>query len=257
MSKKRAPFTSAPPPGRKAQHVELLRCGPKSLGPIMVNSREFGGTCIYWLRGRSCPHGEETCEGCELKLKHVWYGWLSCWHAEKRTNVIVEVTERCAEAINQYIKDYGTIRGALITLSRKNGKFNGPMSIVVVPSGVNPVDIPEPCDVDRHMDDLWDSPSESEKGKLTAPRNYAEPSEVLELRKAAKTKSYEATEEQLAVIAAHKARTDLDLAEAKKLVKPSMTCADITRMGLRREVAEALSKWLKQQRPKKTNGVKH
>jgi len=257
MNQKRAQFTSSPPPRKITHHIDLIRCGPKTLGPILVTSYEFGGTQVYYLRGRTQPHGEETCEGCELKIRHNWYGWISCWHAEKRCNVIVEVTDRCSDNINQFIADYGTIRGAMLTLTRKNGKFNGAMSATLIPSTLKPADIPEPCDVQQHMDDLWAAPSESEKGKIKAPRNYAEPNEVTELRRATKTKAYEPTEDQRAMIEANKARTALDLEAAKKLVRPEFTGADIVRLGLRREVAEALAKWHKARKKPATNGHKH
>lgn len=257
MSRKRAPFTPTPPPRKIAQHIDLVRCGPKSLGPYLVTSREFGGTQVFWLRGRSCPHSDQQCEGCELKLRHNWYGWLSCWNAEKRCNIIVEVTDRCAEAINQYITDYGSIRGAMLTLSRKNGKFNGPLSITLVPSALKPADIPEPCDVQQHLDDLWDAPSESEKGKLKSPRNYAEPKEVTELRAASRTKAYEPTDEQRAMIAANKARAEMDLEEAKKLVTKRMTRVEVRGLGVRPEVAKALCQWIKDKWPAETNGQKH
>lgn len=257
MPQKRAAFTPSPPPRKITHHIDLVRCGPKQLGPLLVTSHTFGGTQVYFLRGRTQPHGEETCEGCDLKIRHNWYGWLSCWHAEKRCNVIVEVTDRCSEAINQYITDYGTIRGAMLTLSRKNGKFNGAMSASLLPSTLKPADIPEPCDVQLHMDELWSAPSESEKGKLKAPRNYAEPTEVTELRAATRTKAYEPTDEQRAMIAANKARIGLDFEAAKKLVKTRMSRTEIAALGVRPEVAKALCQWIKDKWPAVTNGNKH
>ena len=254
MPQKRAAFTNSPPPRRVTTHIDLLRCGPNKLGPLLVTSYEFGGTQVYYLRGRTQPHGEEECEGCELKIRHNWYGWISCWDAVKRCNVIVEVTDRCSEAINQYITDYGTIRGAMITLSRKNGKFNGAMSAHLIPSTAKPADIPEPCDVQKHMDELWAAPSESEKGKLKAPRNYSEPTEVTKLRSAKRSPVYEATEDQLAMLKAHKSRIELDLEAAKKLVTPRHELQDLAKLGLRREVAEALVRWFKERKRPATNG---
>ena len=215
MPKKLIDWSETPSKKESRIRYDLIRCPKTSTGPWLITSEKHIGCQLYWMTGRSNPHLADqdngphlpptvVCPGCAADRAHRWNGWLCVYDERKLQHCILEITPYCLGPINEYILNVGTLRGARIRLFRPNGKFNGAINAEIMRSELTLPQIPQPFDLQAEMLALWEAPGKEKKVKLETPRVVEEPKEVKDLRKARKSTIYEATPEQLDMIAANR-----------------------------------------------------
>ena len=57
---------------------ELLRCGPTTLGPFVILSREALAVELHYWQGKSVPHLTINCPACHAKRPKRKIGRASC-----------------------------------------------------------------------------------------------------------------------------------------------------------------------------------
>lgn len=172
MSQTQGWTTETPKEALAAKH-KILRCPPVRLRPHIVLSHEILYTGIHWVSRRSIQcQGEATCEHCK-KQKPTWKGYLSVWLPESNVRYCLEITPPCFEPCGAYKQLYGTLRGSQITLTRRGVKENGRMSAELQPSGLPEPSLPQPIDVEETMRQAWDSPNKSDRQPMQVPRDTA------------------------------------------------------------------------------------
>lgn len=271
MTAARPAWADQPPAAQKSMNVDLVRCPTTSTGPWLITSPRHIGCQLYWLGGRSTPHTEsppnpdgtpapKICEGCIANKPHRWNGWLCVYDEKRLRHCILEITPNCLGPINEWLLQMGTLRGSRISLRRQNGKFNGRITADLSRSDLTDLQIAQPFNLGDELERLWQAPNRSTKPKLETPRIHEEPKPVTELRAAQRTKSYEPTDEQKEMLAAHRERKALTFAQAKRLVTPTMTRTAIKALGLDDDVCKQIGQWLRETNTpttKKNNGKAH
>jgi hypothetical protein len=81
------------------------------------------------------------------------------------------------DPLDSYANSFGNIRGALITIERTGKRANGPLQLHVERSEVPPAELPEPFNLKRLLEKLWETPTKNaeQKARIVIPGLY-EPS---------------------------------------------------------------------------------
>ena len=249
-------WQTAPPPEQRSASYDLIRCPPGSTGPWLITSKIHIGCQLFWMNGRSNPHLGTDCPGCAADKPHRWTGWLCVYDERRLRHCILEITPNCLGPINEHLLQCGSLRGARIRLFRANGKPNGRITAEIMRSELTLTQIPEPFDLPAEMQKLWQAPNKNNKPQLETPRVHAEAQGRTLLGTAKVSKVYEATDEQKAMLEAHKKKNATATANpAPPKMKP-FTAADMIAAGIRPQLAEAIASPDKKKQPTKTNGYK-
>lgn len=237
MTQKDGTWTTTPPARTAGTRNKILRCPAVRLRPLVITSHEVLYVGIHWVGGRSkpCP-GEKTCPHCREQYP-TYKGYLAVWNPETNEQFCLEITPPCFGTCVTYQHLYTTLKGGTISLTRAGSKANGRMSASIVPSNIPPTQIPEPIDVQACMHEAWASPNKGEKIKMNPPPDtlagetearqliqrlkdqgfldeHGQPTEktkdTVDVKEAIKnerwklSKTYKATQEQLAMLEANR-----------------------------------------------------
>lgn len=139
------------------QRVDLIRCGPGSLPPLIaLNSRHIGAELHFW-QGRSFPHIKKDCPACAARSGCVWKGYIGVWNPSTRATGILEFTLGCVTHLDAYYLAHETCRGAAITVKRSNGKANGKLLMTCTRSIWTSDQIPPAPDLRKSMSLMWNA----------------------------------------------------------------------------------------------------
>jgi len=98
----------------------------------------------YAGRSIPCTSYLGSCKWCDLGRAKRWVGYIPAC-CEKRQNLfLAEVTPGVVPAIDRYVQQFGSLRGAYITLSRPTMRDNGRLDAIIQPLGstLAPGDLP-------------------------------------------------------------------------------------------------------------------
>lgn len=150
--------TWTPRPNRKRDDLPLplLRVRPgKPLTGIITNADIVGAYTHFW-RGRTTPCTGPTCDACEAQHAARWYGYACIWNPTNNHQAIAELTPACVPAIDAYLAQFGTLRGAAIELARTNRKTNSRISCSIKPSPYTTDKIPAAFALQAQLERMWE-----------------------------------------------------------------------------------------------------
>jgi len=192
---RRPGWTSQLPAHAPKPRVDILRCPPKRLYPVVILSENVSVVGIHWADGRSTKclanHERELpiaeahaqCVHCQ-KQRPVYKGYISAWNPETNQRWCLEMTPKCFGTTGAYHGLYKTLRGAWIQLTRTGDKANGTMSASLYPSNIPEANLPAADDIEETMEEKWQAPSHSKRNKVNSPRDNNEGDAELEKLKA-------------------------------------------------------------------------
>lgn len=170
-------WEDAPPDQPAFQRLDIIRCGPTSLPPLIaLNTRHCGAKLHYW-QGRSYPHLKEHCPACAAKNNYIWKGYIGVWNPSTRAIGILEFTFAALSALDSYYLAQGTCRGATLTLKRSNGKANGKLLMTVARSMWGIDKLPPAPDVHNQLAAMWGSKRDEQFISTKPDRAIAEANE--------------------------------------------------------------------------------
>jgi hypothetical protein len=150
------PWTNRPDRGDHPTQLQLLRCRPSHpLLAIITADDVLGAYTHYWKgRTRICTH--PTCDACDAHHAPRWYGYLAVVSTAMTAPTLVEITPSCIEAIESYLHEYRTLRGAQLTLKRANPKANSRLQATLEPSAYRDGKLPAAPDVRAQLERIWE-----------------------------------------------------------------------------------------------------
>lgn len=172
-------WTDDPEPTSSQPKLPIARCGVGAMTPfIVLSDRHIGGDLHYYSR-RSIPCQLHDCPYCAAHSRSVWKGYLHCWDAKHRECGMLEFTLPCLQNVNSYLTAHGTLRTAVVQLTRKGSKINGPLTIQLTPSTWATNEIPPTVNLRPILEHMWDAKPETKATpqrpqNLIAPENAAE-----------------------------------------------------------------------------------
>lgn len=134
---------------------ELLRCGPTTLGPFAVLSKEPLAVEVHFWQGKSMPHLTVNCPACAAKRPRRLRGYLAVWNEKHRTQYCLELTDGCIPRIQEHLDNFGTLRGAWIRLTRPSGKANGKLFVHIERSSLSDALMPQPMNLRDYLIRIW------------------------------------------------------------------------------------------------------
>jgi hypothetical protein len=149
-------WKTRPDPDDRSYSVPLTRCPPDRSICGIITSREIAGRDLHYWQGRTRPCEHPTCDACDAGRKPRWYGYVSIYHPRSHAIAIFELTPACDPAIQAYLTEHGTIRGAKLTLRRSSTKLNGKILAELEPGSYDGTRLPEPVDVRAILHHIWE-----------------------------------------------------------------------------------------------------
>lgn len=155
------PWSTEPPPTAKAASTQIYRCGKNGTGRFAILCEQITGCEVHFYRGRTIPclmKSEGWCLPCEDPKGNAsrWRGYLSVIQTHTHQTFLLELTPPCCGPLQDYLRDYRTLRGAVIELHRQSGKPNGRITASINRLKIDIADLPEPLDVKSQLATIWE-----------------------------------------------------------------------------------------------------
>jgi len=109
----------------------------------------------HWWGGRTVPCSDVGCAPCAENTERRWHGWVALYSLERQTTVIIELTAKSIKPLREWRKDFGTLRGAELTLGRVGKKINGRVFASLARGPVAVDLLPSSPDVQLLLLKLW------------------------------------------------------------------------------------------------------
>jgi hypothetical protein len=122
---------------------------------IIISAKHVGAETHYW-RGRTVKCTREECEACLSGLEPRWHGHLWLYAPGTGETVIWEYPDKTHTAIEQYLGQYGSLRGASLTARRVGNKPNGRVYAALVQSARDVNSLPAEPDMVATLSRMWE-----------------------------------------------------------------------------------------------------
>jgi len=143
----------------KRDTAELIRTpANKPLRAIITSDKIIASPTHYESRRTIPCGGPGNCRLCERGLPWRLHGYLSILNYDNLAHQILEVPAKTYDAIAQWYKQFGTIRGLYIELSRPNQKPNGSIHAIIKKPTSQPPSLPDPLPVQWLLCKIWNVP---------------------------------------------------------------------------------------------------
>lgn len=134
---------------------QILRVAASGLPSALILSHDTcGAYCHYW-GGRTRLCLKSACEPCSAGNVARWRGYVAALVGPSRMTKLLEFTPSCVPAINRYMAEWGTLRGAVVSLTRKGRAKNGQLECVFAEKPVSGANLPVDPDVVAHICRIW------------------------------------------------------------------------------------------------------
>jgi len=135
---------------------DLIRCPASGVHNAIITSADILGVKVHYYHGRTRPHLNEFCPACDDRNPWRWRGYLSACHPKSLNSVALEITAPCVNALDDYLKHWGSLRGAVIMLWRPSHQPNGRISCRVEQSRFPVEQLPAAIDLEALLLKLWE-----------------------------------------------------------------------------------------------------
>jgi hypothetical protein len=95
---------------------------------LMVLVKDFVGLRVHYA-GRTIPCFTSGCEECGKHKPKRWRGYLLATLAGTREKVCFEFPAIAGKRLDNFFKEYGTLKGLILCFSRPSGKANGKVHV--------------------------------------------------------------------------------------------------------------------------------
>lgn len=150
-------WTRRPPLEQMPLRYQLLRVPPNGATGLVVLSHDVVGATLHYWRGRTRPCLPANCSPCEHGNRPRWRGYVAVQGRRTHQIFLLELTPAPMKHIDQYFRAHRTLRGAELSLKRKNGKANGEIFLQIFPPAITADDRPKAPDVKQLLEAMWDS----------------------------------------------------------------------------------------------------
>lgn len=175
-------WTDTPNDLRRTDSIAILRAGTGTTPALVVLSDKVVGAELHWWNGRSTPHIKGKCPACDAKRPAVWKGYIAVYNPKTHQINILELTPCCIDPLAVYRQTFGSLKGALITLSRPGTKKNGRLTATITPSNFPQSSLPLCPDVRAALVFMWSARRQQDDISYQTPRDVVDgPGDNLEL----------------------------------------------------------------------------
>jgi len=149
-------WTPRPNRGEHTTQIEMVRSKPGPARGGIVTTDDIVGAYTHFWKGRTTICTFPECDACDHHRTPRWYGYLAIIAEATKVPAIIELTPTCIPPVEEYLAEYGTLRGATVTLQRANKKINSRVLCTLRPSGYDKGVLPQPVNVRAHLAKIWE-----------------------------------------------------------------------------------------------------
>lgn len=147
----------------KQQSAQLVRTPPTGRLKAIITSPKIIACPTHYHARRTTPcGGPGNCPLCESGLKWRLHGYLSILNTDNLAHQILEVPARTYDALAQWYRNFNTVRGLYIELSRPTQRPNGQIQLIVRRPQTIPESLPDPLPVQWLLCKIWGVPTSDE-----------------------------------------------------------------------------------------------
>lgn len=148
-------WSSAPPDNQRRLPHKIVVPTDKPLRGI-VTCEMFVGVFTHWDGNATVPCADGSCELCKRGESSRWYGFLGVWDPKTNGHIGVRVTSGSAEYLEDYIRQWKTLRAASISIERARKTQKAKMLIKLAPNKqYAPASVPESLDLHAILAHMW------------------------------------------------------------------------------------------------------
>lgn len=148
-------WSRRPRPADMPNQWRIFRAKKNGFPPCLVLCDDTTGAYVHYWAGRTRLCLKSCCQACENGQAPRWRGYVAVFCGQTRKFGLLELTPACVPTIERYLESYGTLRGAVFTLSRKGRKDNGEIELVAERKADIAGDLPRSPDVIGHLLRIW------------------------------------------------------------------------------------------------------
>ncbi len=154
----------------------LVRTPPTGTLKGVITCQRPIATPTHYHARRTVPCAlPPNCPLCEVGLKWRLHCYLSFVNLSNLAHEIVEFPARQYDAIANWYKRLGTIRGLYFEASRPNNRPNGPIQLSVRRPASEPSSLPDPLPVEKILCKIWGVP---EPNQTPQPETLQKPNQT-------------------------------------------------------------------------------
>jgi hypothetical protein len=134
---------------------KILRTPARGFTAALCLSEDTEGAyCHYW-GGRTRLCLKRDCEPCACGNVARWRGYVAVLIGPSRMTRLLELTPSTIPAIERYLAEWKTLRGSIISCSRKGRKENGELELIFAEKPVSGANLPACPPVAVHVCRIW------------------------------------------------------------------------------------------------------
>ena len=148
----------------REQHAELVRTPHNKPLKAIITSNKIIACPTHYHARRTIPcNGPGQCDLCATGHKWRLHAYISIINLDNLAHQIVEFPARQYDALTQWWRRLGTVRGLYIEATRPNGRPNGQIQLVIKKPASEPPSLPDPLPLEWILCKIWGVPADPYK----------------------------------------------------------------------------------------------
>lgn len=159
------PLKNRPRPRVDATKVSypIVRCNRRerfSVRCIVLSKDVFGVEVHFAGRSHVCTSHLGTCKHCEDGKPTRWVGYVAAISVDLNSRFLVELTPGVMPDLDRHLKQWKSLRGCWLGLTRPTQRDTGRLVVTVGPpfAGCTPEQLPAPFDLEQVLEKIYGVP---------------------------------------------------------------------------------------------------
>lgn len=157
----------------KRDTAQLVRTPHTGKLKAIITSNKILAAPTHYYSRRTVPcGGPGNCPICEAGHKWRLHGYLSILNLDNLAHQILELPARSYDAIAAWYRQFSTVRGLYIELTRPSQRPNGQIQLIVRKPQTIPETLPDPLPVQWLLCRIWGVTPPTDHPPKEQPRNF-------------------------------------------------------------------------------------
>lgn len=162
-------FSRRPNQADMQSKLRVFRVPPQGTQPLIVLSGDTLGAYTHYTRGRTKPCPGDNCSLCDDSEQPRWRGYLVVTSKSLAELRVLELTPAVMPKLDEHFREHRTLRGAIVRLTRKNGKPNGELWIEIQAKPAHQAELPQPPNLTAFLRAMWGMSKQAKQTRSEDP----------------------------------------------------------------------------------------
>lgn len=156
-----AQWSNEVPTQREYASIQLMRVPTTNRILGITINHTLDVTTTHWDGRRTGPCTGANCPQCRDGHPGRVHAFVPIYGQASQRIVVVQLTDLAAGILQEEARHYKALRGLLLAIYRAKPRDNARIILDVRKLPVDPPDLPEPIDVRRFMESIWNTQARS------------------------------------------------------------------------------------------------